>query len=100
MIPRIKSVIPVDGYLLRVVFDDNKTCIYDLKEDISILKPFADLKTIPGLFKQVRLDESRTCVYWNDMIDLPSDIIYEYGLQIEAEPDTNERSKGYAGRNE
>ena len=26
--------------------------------------------------EQVQLDESRTCVYWNDVIDLPSDAIY------------------------
>jgi len=35
-----------------------------------------------GLWKQFSLDESRTCVYWNDRIDLPSDSIYEYGKII------------------
>ncbi|MBO5939816.1 MAG: hypothetical protein J6R18_01280 [Kiritimatiellae bacterium] len=24
-------------------------------------------------------DSSRTCIVWNDRIDLPSDAIYEYG---------------------
>ena len=38
-----------------------------------------NLKNIYGLFEQVQLDESRTCVFWNDDIDLPSDAIYEYG---------------------
>ena len=32
-----------------------------------------------GLFKQVQLDSSRTCVFWNDEIDLASDSIYKYG---------------------
>ena len=40
------------------------------------------LKTVTGLFDQVQLDASRTCIYWNDEIDLPSDILYEYGKQI------------------
>ena len=33
------------------------------------------------LIEQVQLDESRTCVYWNDYINLPSDTIYEYGME-------------------
>ncbi|OYP63610.1 hypothetical protein CIK98_11905 [Prevotella sp. P2-180] len=34
--------------------------------------------TFYGLFCQAQLDSSRTCVYWNDEIDLASDCIYEY----------------------
>jgi hypothetical protein len=37
------------------------------------------LATVAGLFNQVQLDKSRTCVFWNSEIDLPSDMIYEYG---------------------
>ena len=33
--------------------------------------------------RQVKIDKSRTCVYWNDRIDLPSDTLYEYGVSIE-----------------
>jgi len=78
MIPRIKSVIPAENYKLHVIFDDGKDCIYDMLEDMELLNGYSDLKDIPGLFEQVRLDESRTCVFWNDYIDLPSDTIYEY----------------------
>ncbi len=35
-----------------------------------------------ALFNQVQLDSSRTCVYWNEDIDLPSDSIYEYGKSL------------------
>lgn len=77
MIPRIKSIKPLQGYLLQVVFDDGKKGIYDVKEDIDTIKGYEDLKNITGLFEQVQLDESRTCVFWNDYIDLPSDAIYE-----------------------
>ena len=79
MIPRIKSVKPVGQFFLEVVFDDGKKCIYNVEEDINQIKSYEDLRDIPGLFQQVRLDTSRTCVYWNDSIDLPSDTIYEYG---------------------
>ena len=72
MIYRIKELTPMSCYRLRVVFDDG------------ILFPlFKQLQSIHGLFQNVQLDQSRTCVYWNDEVDLPSDAIYEYGKKIE-----------------
>ena len=79
MIPRIKKLEPLKDFKIHIEFDDGMTCIYDVGEDIKDIKAFEDLKCIPGLFEQVKLDESRTCVYWNDQIDLASDTIYEYG---------------------
>lgn len=81
MIPRIKSIKPLDNYMLHVVFDDGKSVFYDVKEDIQSIPSYEDLKNIYGLFQQVQLDPSRTCVFWNDYIDLASDTIYEYGLE-------------------
>ena len=80
MIPKIKMVEPMTDYKLKVLFDDGKTVIYDVKEDIETIESYKDLVDVNGLFEQVKLDESRTCVYWNDQIDLPSDTIYEYGI--------------------
>ena len=67
-------------YQLHVVFDDGKSVIYDAMEDIRQIESYRDLLNIHGLFDQVSVDQSRTCVYWNDDIDLPSDTIYEYGM--------------------
>jgi hypothetical protein len=53
--------------------------VYDVAEDIETISAFSDLKTVEGLWPQVQVDKSRTVVYWNDWIDLPSDTIYEYG---------------------
>lgn len=83
MIPRIKSVQPLENYRLHVVFDDDKECIYDVGEDIETIESYSDLKKITGLFNQVSIDASRTCVFWNDYIDLPSDTIYEFGKELE-----------------
>ena len=79
MIPRIKEVKPLPDYSLSVTFDDGKSVIYDVKDDINQLEDYKDLVTVHGLFNHIQLDESRTCVFWNDRIDLPSDTIYEYG---------------------
>lgn len=86
MIPRIKSVKPMNNFVLQVVFDDGKGVLYNVEDDLDTIPSYQDLKTIPGLFNQVQLDPSRTCVFWNDMIDLASDTIYEYG---EAENGSN-----------
>lgn len=77
MIPRIKDIKPLENYMLYVVFKDGKKGFYNVSEDIEQIPQFEDLKTINGLFKQVQIDESRTCVFWSDFIDLPSDAIYE-----------------------
>ena len=82
MIPRIREVTPMPDFLLHVLFDDGKAVVYDVKEDMEAIDCFKELASIYGLFNQVRLDESRTCLTWTDRIDLPSDAIYEYGKPI------------------
>ena len=79
MIPRIKKISVLDNYVLFVEFDDGYKILYDVKDDIKAIPSFRALVDVYGLFKQVQLDSSRTCVYWNDEIDLASDSIYEYG---------------------
>ena len=80
MIPRIRKIETMPNFKLHIEFDDGKQCIYDVSEDIKTIAAFEDLQNIPGLFEQVKLDESRTCVYWTDIIDLASDTIYEYSM--------------------
>lgn len=80
MIPKIKSIRPLQDYLLQVCFDDGVKVLYDLKDDIKTLKAFKVLETEYGLFQNAQLDSSRTCVFWNDEVDLASDTILEYGV--------------------
>lgn len=79
MIPRIKSVKPIEKYMFHVIFDDGLDCLYDVGEDIENIKGYEVLKIIHGLFEQVQLDENRIRVFWNYFIDLPGDALYEYG---------------------
>lgn len=76
MIPRIKNYQALDNYMLYVEFDDGYKVMYDIR----MLPLFRPLLDICGLFKQVQLDSSRTCLFWNEEIDLASDCIYEYGV--------------------
>jgi len=82
MIHRIKSVNTLPEYKLEICFDDGRIVIYDVSEDMEDIPSYRQLREIEGLFNQVRLDESRTCIFWNEYIDLPSDTLYEYGKNI------------------
>ncbi len=82
MIPRIKSVKPQDNYKLLIQFDGGETVLYNVLEDIDAIDDFGPLKMERGLFENVQLDESRTCIYWSDRIDLPSDTLLEYGEKV------------------
>ena len=79
MIPRIKHIEPKENFVLRVQFDDGKVVDYDVNDDIKTIDGFKRLKNEYGLLNNFAVDDSRTCVYWNDQIDLASDTIYEYG---------------------
>ena len=63
-------------------FEDGKVVLYDVNSDINDIPSYNELRTRKGLFNSVQIDASRTCVYWTDDIDLPSDIIYEYGKTL------------------
>lgn len=78
MIPRIKHIEPREDYILHVFFDDGKSVNYDVKDDIKNLPSYRPPLNEHGPFQNLQLDESRTCIFWSDSIDLPSDIIYEY----------------------
>lgn len=82
MIIRISSLEVQDPLNLLMTFDDGRCVLYDVAEDVCNNPVFEPLASLPGLFEQARLDESRTCVYWNEDIDLPSDTIWEYGMPL------------------
>ncbi len=82
MIPRIKEIKALADFKLYIRFDGGEEVIYDLNEDILQIPDFSVLKTEYGLFENVQLDQSRTCIFWNDQIDLPSDTLLESGKRI------------------
>ena len=81
MIPKIKTVKANEDFTLNVVFEDGKTVLYDVSNDIDTIPEFNVLKTECGLFRNFEIDESRTVISWSDRVDLPSDTIYEYGIK-------------------
>lgn len=82
MIPKIKAFSLQNNYLLFAEFDDGKKVIYNINDDIEQTPFFAELKNNLFLYKSAQLDLSRTIISWTENIDLPSDIIYNYGKII------------------
>ncbi len=78
--PKIKSILPLPDYHLRIAFDDGRIVLYDMNEDMNTLPGYDELRQ--GLFSHVQVDASRTCIFWNEDIDLPSDTLYEFGVVI------------------
>ena len=51
-------------FKLLVVFDEGRMVVYDVADDIESIEAFRELRTLPGLFANARLDSSRTSVVW------------------------------------
>ena len=82
MIPRIKTIEARDDYKLLVMFDGGEMVIYDVEDDIRQIPDFSVLKSQAALFENFQIDESRTCIYWSDRVELASDTLLEYGKNI------------------
>ena len=41
-LPRIKNVVPMDGYKLSVLFDDGREVVYNVAEDIDTIGAFRE----------------------------------------------------------
>lgn len=77
---KIKSVKPLDSYILSVVFQNGIEKTYDIKQLFSIFPQFTVFEIIPGLFEQVQVDVGGYGISWNDKLDLAAEDIWEDGI--------------------
>ena len=77
MFHKVKNVIPLDDYILKVTFEDNVIKFYDIKPLFEKWNIFKSLITTKGLFKQVKVDTGGYGIYWNDEIDLSCNELWE-----------------------
>ena len=76
MFYKITSVKALENYTLLIGFDDGKKCIYDILPLCEKFEVFRDLKTIKGLFEQVKIEPKGYALSWNFSIDISADEIY------------------------
>ena len=81
LLPTIISVKTLDDYVLEIVFDDGKKVHYDMKQIMDIIPNYYKLRE-DNLFEKYEVDESGGCIVWTKEIDLPSDALYEQGIEV------------------
>ena len=83
MFHKIRSVTPLDDYMLRVEFCEGVTKVYDVKQLFDTFKVFNKLKE-NNLFNKVRVDKGGYAVIWNKEIDLACDDLFYDGKIIKS----------------
>ncbi|HZQ15607.1 MAG TPA: DUF2442 domain-containing protein [Gaiellaceae bacterium] len=72
--PAVKTAVPLDPYVVRVVFADGEVRDVDI-EPLLCGPVFAPLRD-PTLFAQVEVDEFSETVVWPNGADLDPDVLY------------------------
>lgn len=85
MFHTIKDIKPLKKYILLATFTDGTMKTYDIEPLFKVINAFNDLKTIPNLFSQVRVDIGGYGISWNDEIDLSCDEIWDNGSLCDKE---------------
>lgn len=77
MVLRVTSVHPLDGYRLRIAFNDGVVRDVDFTEDLerahgSLVDPLRD----PSYFRQVRVDEQSRTIIWPNGLDPAPEVLH------------------------
>lgn len=78
---RIRSVEPLQGFILRLGFDDGAVREIDLEGELwgPVFEP---LRRDRQLFRQVRVDEELGTIVWPNGADMDPDVLHGYTPQV------------------
>jgi len=76
MFKTIKTVKPLEDFILQVHFESGEIKNYDVKKLFEKHSEFKTLININGLFEQVHVDTGGYGICFNDELDLSSDELY------------------------
>jgi len=82
MFNTVKTVQPLDNFILLVGFNNGETKHYDVKPLFDKWDVFKSLADIGGLFEQVRVDVGGYGIVWNDDIDLSCNELWDNGTEV------------------
>lgn len=75
---KVKSVVPLDDFILEVTFVEGELKRYDVKPLFGEIPHFIDLKE-NNLFSKVTVGTGGYGIIWNDDVDLSCDELWENG---------------------
>ncbi len=77
---KVLSVQPLNNYKLDISFVNGEKRKYDIVPLFEKWSVFKTLKTVKGLFEQVKVDSGGYGISWNDDLDLSSEELYNQGV--------------------
>lgn len=79
----IKTVKPMENFILLVGFQNGIEKTYDMRNLYPIFSQFKVFEENEELFKQVQVDVGGYGVSWNDDLDLDAEDIWEDGIEVD-----------------
>jgi Protein of unknown function (DUF2442) len=70
----VTTVEHLDGYKLRLIFDDGSERVVDLADDL--WGPMGEPLRDPAHFRQVRIDPELRTIFWPNGFDLGPDVLH------------------------
>ena len=70
----VTTVEPLDGYKLRLIFNDGSQRVVDLTADL--WGPMGEPLRDPAAFRQVRVDPELRTIVWPNGFDLDPDVLH------------------------
>lgn len=86
---RIETIKTMPDYFVKVKFLGGVTKKYDIKQLFSRFPQFCRFEKEKGLFEEAKVDMGGYGIIWNDELDLDAEVIWEDGILIEMEPETD-----------
>jgi uncharacterized protein YnzC (UPF0291/DUF896 family) len=81
---RVKKAEYIEGYKIKLQFNDNKVKIVDLEKELkgAMFKPLKDI----DYFKKVSVDQDAITIVWPNGVDFNPDVLYEIGIEVKEKP--------------
>jgi len=73
--PKIKSAVHIEGYRLKVTFEDGKSGVLDLSDQLwgEVFEPLRDIAE----FKNFQVDPELSTIVWSTGADLAPEFLYQ-----------------------
>lgn len=80
MFYKVKSVKPLENFILLIDFENGIQKYYDVKKLFDKFTYFQDLLNINGLFEQVKVEANGYAVSWNNDLDIACNELWNNGF--------------------
>ena len=87
MYHKVEKVETLPAFVIRIQFKNGMVKYYKVSSLFEKWDVFKELKDIPGLFDQVKVDTGGYGISWNDHIDLECNELWEYGKETMSDLD-------------